>query len=346
MSTPTGLEGPRDFVYIEPAGRRLSEYEALNLFTQPTEANETHPVAKRTGWSESSTALRSSNWYSFRDPAAMWYRPYIRRQTEQERAIARTMTAAVASGSVNRITDDWAWLLLGDFYVPCAFFEHGLFRALSHASVVALSDVLSVALIFNAVDKERHAEDILHHQYDLCGAGVAVGDSDRRARWLSDPLLQPMRRLIELLCACADWCEVAVAINLVIEPLLCRFIYNEIIGAQAWAHGDVVTPIVVAEAENDRQRNIEWSIALVRMLVGDDLYGDANRTLIDGWIAAWAAEVTPVLESLSSVAECAGARYSDAVTSIQVEWRQLIDRSGLTPVAPLGQGLAVAGGGA
>ena len=321
----------------------LTEYEAFNLFTQPIEANETQPVAKRTGWSQSSTALRSSNWYSFRDPAAMWYRPYIRRQTEQERAIARTMTAAVASGSVNRITDDWARLLLGDFYVPCAFFEHGLFRALSHASVVALYRCAQRRADLQCCGIERNAEDILHHQYDLCAAGVAVGDSDRRAGWLSDPLLQPMRRLIERLNACADWCEVAVAINLVVEPLLCRFIFNEIIGAQACTHGDVVTPIVVAEAENDRQRNIEWTIALVRMLGGEDLYGDANRTLIDGWIAAWAAEVTPVLESLRPVAERAGARYTDAVTSIRVEWRQLIDHSGLTPVAPLGQGLAVAG---
>lgn len=344
MSAPTGLDGPRDFNYIVPAGRRLSEYEALNLFVQPVEADEDHPIAKRSGWSESSTALKSSNWYNFRDPAAMWYRPYIRRQTEQERAIERAMKTAVASGAVKRIEADWAQSVLGDFYVACAFFERGLFRALSYASVGALSDVLSLALIFNATDKERHAEDILYHQYDLRQADVAVGGSDRRAEWLDDPLLQPMRRLAERLNACADWCEIAVAINLVVEPLLCRFIYNDIIGMQAQGHGDVVTPVVVAEAESDRQRNIEWVMALVRMVAGEEVHGDANRAIINDWIVAWVTEVIPALESLRPAAERAGTDYEDALTRIQLEWRQLIEGSGLEPAAPLGARFASANG--
>lgn len=344
MSAPAALDGPRDFVYITPAGRRLAEYEALNLFVQPLEDGG-RPVAKQTGWSESSTALRSSNWYAFRDPAAMWQRPYMRRQTEQERAIERAMTTAVASGSVKRISADWAQSVLGDFYLPCAFFERGLFRALSHASVVALSDVLSVALIFNAADKERHAEDILYHQYDLCQAGVAVGDSDRRAEWLGDPLLQPMRRLVEQLNAVTDWCEVAVAVNLVVEPLLCRFMYNEIIDAQARDHGDAVTTIVLAEAESDRQRNIEWVLALVRMVSGDDMHQDANQALINGWIGTWATEVAAVLESLRPVAERAETSYEDAVSRVQVQWQQLIECGGLAPaVLPLGQERVDAGG--
>ncbi len=39
MSDPGPFDGPRDFSYITPMGRRLSDYEALNLFVFPLETS-------------------------------------------------------------------------------------------------------------------------------------------------------------------------------------------------------------------------------------------------------------------------------------------------------------------
>ena len=83
MSDKGPFDGPRDFGYVKPMGRRISEYEALNLYVLPLETSVDRPVAKSTGWPADSTAVRSENFYAFRDPAQRWQRPHVKRQAEQ-----------------------------------------------------------------------------------------------------------------------------------------------------------------------------------------------------------------------------------------------------------------------
>jgi methane monooxygenase component A beta chain/propane monooxygenase small subunit len=182
-----------------------------------------------------------------------------------------------------------------------AFVEHGLFRALAHCSVVALSDVVSVALVFNAFDKERHGQDILFHQHDLHASGVSVGQGDGREAWLQSDAFQPLRRLVEELNACPDWGEVVLATNLIIEPLLCRWIFNEALWANAGAHGDRVTPIVLAEAENDRVRNLAWTAAMVKLLLEDPEHGSHNRSLLQHCVESWRPLVLEAATALEQI---------------------------------------------
>jgi propane monooxygenase small subunit len=189
-----------------------------------------------------------------------------------------------------------------------------------------LSDVLSVALLYNSVDKERHAEDILFHQYDLLHAGVPIGQSDRKDEWLSDNQLQPMRRLVEDINATRDWCEVLMSVNLVVEPLLGRLIYSEMLASSATRHGDHVTGVILAEAESDRQRNIEWTCALADMLLSDPQHGDRNRELINSFLGYWVAEVRVVMGTLSQVAERAGIDLDAATRRVTHDWKVLVEQ--------------------
>ena len=324
------FDGPREFTYIKAANRRLSEYEALNLFVQPIDGHVAGNVAKRSGWPAESTELRSADWYAFRDPAQMWQRPYTKRQAEQERTLERATAALRSGGALHRISGEWAAGILGDLYVPWAYFEHGLFRALSHCSVVALSDVLSVAFVFNAFDKERHAQDILFHQYDLVAAEVPVGHDDRRDLWLHESSIQPARALVEHVNAISDWGEGAVAINLVVEPLLGRFVCNEVLWAGSALHGDFLTPVVLAEAENDRQRNQTWTVAMVGMLLAEPMHADHNREVINRWLGRWYPEVAAVMEALTPFAQCAGVDSISAEKAVGLSWRDLIAACGLS----------------
>ena len=329
MNPPAAFAGPRDFPYIRPAGRRLTEYEALNLYVHTLDSSRPGPVAHPAGWPVESTEVRSADWFAFRDPAQMWQRPYIKRQAEQERAIERAMASGRANGAVRRIDDRWAADILGNLYVPAAFFEHAMFRALSHASLLALSDVLSVAMVFNSFDKERHAQDILFHQHDLVKAGCPVGAEDRLDAWLQVPELQPLRRLAERINGASDWVEVAVAVNLVIEPILGQFLFNEVIWNPATAHGDTLTPVLLMEAENDRQRNIAWTASLVTLLLDEGPDRQHNRGLLNGWVSAWLDPTVEAARGLDPIAKLAGVDGSRTLEAVGTQWQNLLEALGL-----------------
>lgn len=335
MSEKGPFDGPRDFAYIKPMGRRLSEYEALNLYVLPLETSMAQPVVKRTGWPADSTALRSENWYAFRDPAQRWQRSYIKRQAEQERGIERALASARDAGHLGRMPAEWA-RVIGDVYLPAAFFEHGLSRALMHAAGIALSDMLMVALILNSSDKERHAQDIVFYHYDLGEAGVPVGPDDRRTDWMEDLTLQGLRRLVEQVNATPDWAEVALMTNLVVEPLVGRYLFNEVLWVAAAAHRDVTTPAILLEAENDRQLNIGAMGALARLVLADATHADDNRKLVESWIATWYARAAEAMDTLAPVAQRIGVDPGPARRAVEDGWRSLLAKVGLGVPAEVG----------
>ena len=86
-------KAPRDFTYITPRGRRVSEYEAVTCYTQPDpeafdkEGWFLRTPEGRTAWQRESTKLVHPHWFDFRDPASHWQRTYVKMQGEQERGI-------------------------------------------------------------------------------------------------------------------------------------------------------------------------------------------------------------------------------------------------------------------
>jgi len=110
----TGAESARDFTFIKPAKRRVTEYEAVTLRQQwetggfDKGGHFLTPADGRAPWRAESTALVHPDWFAFRDPAQLWQRPYVRMQAEQERAIERMTEDTAAAGAFADI--DRAWL--------------------------------------------------------------------------------------------------------------------------------------------------------------------------------------------------------------------------------------------
>jgi methane monooxygenase component A beta chain/propane monooxygenase small subunit len=333
MSAEKGpLDGARDFAYIKPSGRRLSEYEAVIMHVQPNHPEFDGPetfVLRRDGtgaWNEDSTALRAASWYDFRDPAQMWQRPYIVRQTEQEKTIERLVHHWAETGTLKAMDPAWAAGALGDLYVPCSFYENGLFRSLIITSRETLSDLLSAAMMFDATDKARHAQDIILYHLELLEVGVKIRSDNGKEAWLRDPRLQSLRRLTERVLACRDWGELAVAVNLVVEPLVSRLIYDEILGKGAPAAGDVATPVILAEAASDRKRNLEWTQALVTMCLDDPDHGEPNRAVIGEWLRSWLDDVRTALDDVAVFAPLAGVDPVAAVSAVLEAWPAVLDQ--------------------
>jgi methane monooxygenase component A beta chain/propane monooxygenase small subunit len=299
---------PRDFTYIRPRGRRLSEYEAVTCYLQPDpnaferEGWFLRTASGRGAWVPNSTRLRHPHWFDFRDPAAQWQRPYVRLQAEQERSIDRLVEEAARSGVLRDIRREWVREVLGIHYRVWSYVEYGLFRAFAWAQREALADTLGNALCFEAVDRMRHAQDIVLYVMDLEETfGELRDDGSARQAWLEDPAYQPLRRLVEEVIASEDWAEVAVVVNLVFDPIVTELAVSQLVRRNAGAHGDVITPAVILTTERDRRRNRQWTEELVRLVTAPDVPSmEANRKCVRGWIEAWLPRAWEAADALRS----------------------------------------------
>lgn len=302
----TEAAAPRDFVYIKPRRRRLSDYEAVTCYTQPDpeafdkEGWFLRTTEGRTAWMRESTRLEYPHWFDFRDPASHWYRTYVRMQADQERSIERVTEDAVLAGTFNHVDRTWLHEVLGVHYRVWSYVEYGLFRAFGTAQREALSDTLGNAFCFEAFDRTRHAQDIVLYLMDIETAVDHYRDHGAKDHWLSDDVYQPTRAIVERLIAFDDWAELAVVTNLVLDPIIAEVAVSQLVRRFGPFHGDFVTPTIVTTTERDRRRNRQWTEELVRMVTGENApAAEANRRVIQGWLDRWTPDVQAAARALA-----------------------------------------------
>lgn len=301
---PPELAGKRDFDYIPAAGRRLSEYEAVTVYTQPQHGGGGLQVPGewalrpdgRPFFDLAGTAIICPDWFAFRDPNQMWQRPYYRMQSGAEKSIDVATDVAISTGVIAQMDPVWtqAGLLRG--YLPYAHVEYGLFRALNIAARESLSDSINNVLAFNAADKLRHAQALILYGMDLEGALPSFDARVGRRCWMESETWQPYRQLVEEVMAVRDWCEIVVAINVVLEPLLGQPLRHEVFTRSAGRAMDMVSPVIAGTAMADWGRNASATDMLMRFLAGQPETG--NRDCLAAWQQAWTDRVLAVSTTL------------------------------------------------
>ena len=309
----------RDFTFIKPQRRRLTEYEALTVHQQPDPLDFDRPhgnldvtewyLLRADGsplWRPESTRLRHSDWFAYRDPAQQWQRTYVRHQEQQESSIERITEDAGLDGSLAELDPRWIAKVLCGHYRPWSFFEYAIFRTLAAAQREALSDTLGNVLCFQSFDHLRHAQDVIIYLVELENYNAAVTDATGKDAWLNSPVYQPSRVFAEQIMATSDWGELMVGLNLVVGPLLQQIATSELVRRNALSNHDAVAPLIVMTAERDRRRNLAATQAFVNM-VTDPKCTDAeyNRTVIQEWLDAWTVRAEAATCALAPVFEAA-----------------------------------------
>ncbi|MBV9310356.1 MAG: MmoB/DmpM family protein [Solirubrobacterales bacterium] len=297
VGEPAGVtsDDEREFTWYAPSGRRRTIYEDVTIDTQPSvrrHLTRGWPLSFEDGrgtWDENSTALRCSDWFAFRDPAEQWERPFYQGGAALEREIQDAVSF------IDEVDSEWLEWLRRELQV-CAFLEHGLWFALATIGRDCLSDSVATCVCLQAAMKQRSAQAIVLYAMDLDARFGGFAVEQARDRFLGDERWQPTRRYLERLAATADWGEVVVATNLVFEPLLGSPLRRELGMRQAARHGDVVTPVLARAGEREWQWAREWTIALVRMLVGDD---PSNRETISQWVADWEPRAAEAVQTIA-----------------------------------------------
>lgn len=320
--------------YVVPAGRKPTQYEEVTLHTQWDPKNfaqqgwfsphsDGRPV-----WDPNSTRLEVRDWWAYRDPARLWFRPYVEAQARQEEAIELASEGAKQAGYLAEIDPSWVDVL-AHHYAAYRFYEYGLFLSLSYAQREALSDVVATPIVFQGLDKDRHAQAIALFLMDLEESLPGFPNEAGKQAWMEDPLWQPAREYVERLMACRDWGEILVAINLALEPLASTLFTREYLGRFAPRHGDPVTAVAVETVANDRARSVDATAELVRFAIADT---PANRAVVQDWLDLWGPRACRVASALAPLFEQPAQRvlgFNAAWERVFAEWRARLDELGL-----------------
>jgi len=323
------------FVYIKPAKRKATQYEEITLHTQWDPRN--FAVAgwfnlDKNGqppWREDATKLKATDWWEFRDPNAEWFRPFVKRQADIGRAIEQSIAGAKRANTCAAFDPSWVEFLQ-THYAAYRFAEYGLFLVLCQAQREAGSDVVAQPLIFQSVEKDRHAQDITLYCMEL--ESQIEGFSDARAKdiWMNAPEWQGLRRVTEYLLACRDWGEISFVVNCLLEPLVSSLICRDLILRNAPRHGDVITSVIAQAAEACRKNNADCTKAFIELLLKQA--PEHNLAVIDGWLSTWlplveqaAQDITPLFATL---ALCA-TDGNDALAAVKAEFKLLMAELGL-----------------
>ncbi|GAB3230996.1 monooxygenase [Mycolicibacterium hippocampi] len=343
VKVPESFYSPRDFTYIKPMRRRLTEYEAVICNAQP-DMNQFDTGGwfllrpdLRASFDSASTALRHPNWFDYRDPSGLWQRPYIKLQAQHERSISQASEAAVLNGSLKDIQPPWVELL-APYYEAFASLEWGMFRAHAFVAREALSDTLTMAFTFSGMDRLRHQQDIALYSLELHDQIGSYQEGLGMDAWLGDEVWQPTRRLVERLLTLTDWVEIVAMTNLVIDPMVTAFIGSEFFRALAPLHGDVVTPVIEMTAEADRIRNLNATRELARMVTaeadraGESVPAQHNRETLQAWTDSWypmAVEAVDAFEGVFHRLPAGTQRAGQAKASVAANTRDILEQVGL-----------------
>jgi methane monooxygenase component A beta chain/propane monooxygenase small subunit len=145
-----------------------------------------------------------------------------------------------------------------------------------------------------------------------------------------------MRALAErLMLGTDDWGEIAVAVNLVVAPILSEVAMSQLVRRGGPHKGDSVTPFIVSTTERDRRRNLGYTEELVRMVTAEAIEAHrANRDVIAEWVERWTPPVLEATQALRPVFDLAATRvvgFDGALASALQAQRGIVEALGLLP---------------
>lgn len=330
--------GHREFIWFTPSGRHPTDYENLTVGQQSSPSEwlrvgwPVHFDDGRDPFTEDSTRVRSSRWRDWRDPFQVWQRPYVQNTNFEEQALEHISPVVLDTG-LEQIDKTWLREILGKYYAAWPFAEYGLFLALCYAVREALADTVIFATAFEATDKLRHQQDIVHLILEIGDRDQTYSDASARAAWMEDPVLVPVRENIERIFSLYDWAEILVAINLVFEPLAGRLVKDEFLARNAPHNGDPLSPVLLATARRDTARHMETTKSLVNFLTSDPQFGGDNRQVISGWVERWTAESNRAATAAAGLFQIEGISLSgsgpDALEQVTADQSKIVTSLGL-----------------
>ena len=94
-----------------------------------------------------------------------------------------------------------------------------------------------------------------------------------------------------------DWAESLVLLDLVVEPILDRWLNHELAVTLGGLNGDPILRSIHFSLAQDSRWHRNWSSALLHLAIDDDA---GNRELVRQWLIRWRPLAHAALDALAS----------------------------------------------
>jgi len=317
--------------FVKPRGRRLSEYEVLSCYAQPTPdwipggldwgdwTQKFH--GGRPSWGNETTELHTTDWHKHRDPANRWHAPYVKDKAEEWRYTERFLRAYSADGQVRSIDPTWRDEVLNDYLGAFCFNEYGLFNAHSSASRDCLGDTLRMSISMIGFDKIDNAQMIQLERTFLAKLvpGFPESTDEPKKEWTQGLIYKGARETVQdIWQATYDWNEILWSAHMVYDPLFGQFVRREFFQRLSSYYGDSLTPFFINQMQLYFSQTKDITGDMFFHCLGDDAeFGDYNRRMLRAWTDKWLPKTVNALKDFMGIfaklPEIKGVTSKDAV---------------------------------
>src|SRR4030081_1979503 len=209
----------RVYNYYQPRRQRRTIYEDVTVEVQPDPA---HYLSQDwvyafhdgvAGFPASWTALKSSNWHTFRDPNEEWEKTIYYNNANVVRQISNNIANATETKAFARWDPSWV-KVVANHVGASMHAEHGLgMHVFLPAQRDAPTNMHNNAISVNSMHKLRFAQDLALSNLELSEEIDGFDGKAHTAAWKEDPSWQGVRENVERLTAVRDWAEAVFAAN-------------------------------------------------------------------------------------------------------------------------------------
>jgi phenol hydroxylase P1 protein len=313
--------------------RPASRYEEGSVDIQATENFHYRPLFAPDKWHYDPdwTAFKLTDPYSFMDPRQLYYAPYVQSRAASGDAFAKSLEYVGSRTLLQKLPEGWD-SLVGDLLLPLRHYEAGAELVLIEGSRFAYGTTIDQCCTYAAFDRIGNAQN-------LSRIGIVYADGHDHAlatakeKWLTDPALQGLRRLIEEVLTEGDYAKELLAIDLcdrLLYPLMFTHLDEAALVGGAGAYSLLAQHFASWMADNQR-----WVDHLITCWFADEQYGESNRAAFNDVLSRrWAQVVEAVTDLAAAVDSRVG---TGAVTSVELNAAALAAQLGAL-------GLTVPGG--
>ena len=309
----------RTYWHLEGLRRKPSAYDIASsrLLYYPERGFEVNaPMAAWYAQYQQGSPLRCGDWDAFVDPRQTTYASYVELQHKRETYVDGLLAAIDTTGYDQRLAASWLPTLervLAPLRYPC----HGLQMAAAYVGHMAPSGRIVICAALQAADEIRRVQRLAYRMRQLQVTHAGFGESSKQA-WQSDPLWQPVRKLVERLLVTYDWGEAFAALQLVIKPAFDTLFVTQL-GHVAGVRGDEVLAKILLALGEDCAWHRAWSGALVAHAVAGE---PANVATLRGWIERWRGPALEAVESFAAVFEPSPVPIPSIAARVDEVWHQ------------------------
>jgi propane monooxygenase small subunit len=316
----------RRYNYFEPKGRKATLYEDVTVDVQPDPARyliQDWIISFADGtptYSPTRTKITSSQWHKYRAPDQEWERNHYQRQSEAESAVKLVVDNARRNGITKRFDKGWIGVLQ-NHVGALKHAEYGLGTVYMYAQRDGMTQMINTSILINSSYKLRFAQDLTVYLAEIALDIPTIDLEAGKEHWLNDPIWQGARKVSEEILGAEDYLEQYFAGNLLFEPLVTELVRSGLIMQFAAAHGDYVTPSIVAIAEGDYERNLANTVEMFHIFLHDPKEAEHNQKIVQGWLSKYVplcTEAANLLQPIWSQPRVKVGSFSDAYESAKV----------------------------